>query len=520
LYWKSESHPLPEAFTSWMTDKGFQLETGATKLLGSAIGPSLTPAPTVQLALDIISRNDLWLDRLCSPLLKSQVAMSLLRVCGPGRAVYLARCTRPSVTTANIVRDGMEYPGPLKHFDNKMFQVVKARAQIQPNEWSSPLQKQIALPLRLGGCGFRSAFDSAHSAWFAAQAGAAEFMTKAFSKFDIPAVLEGPSPLALENEAALDLIKPRVGADVFPFLPPNPSQALVYYSEASNRAECPKLQRALTRSAEEKVASQFSNYGDIASKLLMQARTEKLAHLWKETVPQHPSLFLSDDQYSVNFRVEYGLPPVPAGALKRQCGMCNGCVLAHDHTHFINCPATAALRTRKHNTCTGIIATSVRDQHGTAALEVRNLWNKDRSKPDVDCWFGSRRYLLDFTNRNDLAPSHRGLDVISAAEREKIAHYQEMAVGVRASFVPFVTLAFGGFSSTALNFVRQLRQHGIARDPFDSAAVITRNMCRKIAIAIHRFNAVMYWEGIGKSSVLPAGGAFGGGRGLGVDGFD
>lgn len=92
------------------------------------------------------------------------------------------------------------------------------------------------------------------------------------------------------------------------------------------------------------------------------------------------------------------------------------------------------------------------------ALEPRNIWNKDRSKPDIDCWFGNRRYLLDFTNRNDLALSQRGHDVLHAAEREKIAHYKDMAVGLGASFVPFVTLVFGGFSSTALNFVRQLRQ--------------------------------------------------------------
>lgn len=41
-------------------------------------------------------------------------------------------------------------------------------------------------------------------------------------------------------------------------------------------------------------------------------------------------------------------------------------------------------------------------------------------------------------------------------------------------------------------------------------------MCRKIAITIHKFNAEMYEEGVGKSSIPMPAGAFGGG--LDVDG--
>lgn len=163
---------------------------------------------------------------------------------------------------------------------------------------------------------------------------------------------------------------------MFPFLPSRPSDSLLYYSDPQNLAECPKLQRALTRSAEEATASYFSNHRDADTAHFLKARCEPLAHLWKESVPVDPAFVLRDDQFALNLRVEFGLSPVPEAALEVRCGMCRSFVLARDNTHFINCDGNASLRTRKHNACSAHIAQAMRDLHGAARLESRNLWNK------------------------------------------------------------------------------------------------------------------------------------------------
>ena len=90
---------------------------------------------------------------------------------------------------------------------------------------------------------------------------------------------------------------------------------------------------------------------------------------------------------------------------------------------------------------------------------------------------------------------------MSAAEVDKSDHYRAMAVALRANFKPFVTNAFGGLANGALDFVRDMRRFGLSRSPLSSPVDVTRLMCRKLAIAIHRANYDMYEEGVVKSFV-------------------
>ncbi len=102
------------------------------------------------------------------------------------------------------------------------------------------------------------------------------------------------------------------------------------------------------------------------------------------------------------------------------------------------------------------------------------------------------RFILDFTCRNDASSSQQRRDIMAAAEREKIAHYRDMAIGLRATFVPFVTNAFGGFSPAALDFVRRMRRFGLSRDPLLTPMDVTRRMCRRIAIKVSGINLPVF----------------------------
>lgn len=444
--------------------------------------------------LKIIQRNDLFLSRLCSPLLTSQTALSLLRISGEGRAVYLSRCARPSITAA-----------ALKHHDHLKYQVVRSRGFIMPGEWTRDLQRLIALPLRLGGMGIRSAVHTADYAWFAAQAAAAPFITKALDKFFIFDHLNPRAPLLLETQAAQHHIRSTCSAEVQGLLPAEPSEVLLFYANPLRLVDQPKFQSALTKSAEESFANNISNHGDARTAGLMKARTEHLAYLWKDTVPLSPDLFLSDEQIAFNLRTEYGLQPVPEGVCVDRCGMCQQVSLAHDNTHFLNCSFNAGLRIRRHNDCVRILAEGLRELHCPVTIEPRKLSNKDRSRPDIDTWLGFKRILLDFTNRNDASLSQINHDIMSAAEADKTDHYEAMAVGLRAEFKPFVTNSFGGLANGAMDFVRSMRRFGLSRSPLSSPVDVTRLMCRRLAVAIHRANYDMYEEGVARSLVpIPA----------------
>ena len=133
--------------------------------------------------------------------------------------------------------------------------------------------------------------------------------------------------------------------------------------------------------------------------------------------------------------------------------MCQAVELARDNTHFSNCQYTALLRLRRHNNCTAHIADAWRALHGYAVMEPRKLSDNNRNRPDIDGFLGMNRFILDFTCRNDVSSSQLGRDIVGIAERNKIQHYRDMAIGLRATFVPFVTLAFGGFSPAAMEFV-------------------------------------------------------------------
>ena len=106
-----------------------------------------------------------------------------------------------------------------------------------------------------------------------------------------------------------------MGPDVSTLLPPDACSVLVHFADAQNQPDGAKFQHALTLSSDESFASSISNHRDARTAGLMRARTEKLAFLWKDTVPDSPDLVLSDEQVAFNLRTEYGLQPVPDGVL-------------------------------------------------------------------------------------------------------------------------------------------------------------------------------------------------------------
>jgi hypothetical protein len=140
-----------------------------------------------------------------------------------------------------------------------------------------------------------------------------------------------------------------------------------------------------------------------------------------------------------------------------------------------------------------------REPHVRAIDKIANKFY--RSRPDIDTWLGFKRILMDLTIRNDASGSQIGHDVMSAAEDDKIDHYTPMTVALRAEFKPFALNAFGGFAPGALDFVRSMRRFGLSRSPLSTPVDVTRLLCRRLAVAIHRANYDMYEEGVAKSFV-------------------
>jgi len=496
LYWHDSFAPLSADFLAWSRSAGIRCELGAVKVLGCPIGPAHASRALEAMALDIVKRNEKFFTRLSHPEMPVQLAFALLRLCGVPRWNYINRVLRPSaVAGANAI------------FDTWQTATILAKGEIREREWNEGLRRLISLPLRLGGMGIRYASDTSVFAWFAAQAASAEFLSGFLACFGIDTVPEPPSPLALETKTALDRIKASTRySQATITLPEAPGQSIRFYADPSNAEAIAGLQKALTSAAEESVANRISNRSDDSTAALIKSRCETLAHLWKETVPTDPSLVLSNSDFVSNLRVEFGLPPVPSEDLVDYCGMCGSVLLASDCTHFLNCKFNAAIITRRHNECTNIIANAIRDLQGYPTVEPRKLWNNNRTRPDIDAFISNKRFLIDFTCRNDFAPSNRSSDVMAVAEKEKIQHYSEMARVLRAHLLAFVCSAFGGFGKGALNFMRDLRHNGNSRNIGETPNDVVRFMCRRVAIAIHRVNGDAHSVGISRSrKPIPAG---------------
>ena len=354
LYWHDSSTPLSAEFLEWSRSVGIRCEFGAVKVLGCPIGPAHASHALEAMALDIVNRNEKFFTRLSHPEMPVQLAFALLRLCGVPRWNYINRVLRPSaVSSANA------------KFDAWQTSTILAKGEIRDSEWNDRLRRLISLPLRLGGMGIRYASDTSVFAWYTAQAAAAEFMSGFLVFFGIDTAPEPPSPLALENETALDRIKTATRLSRATLaLPEAPGRSIRFFADPSNSEAIAGLQKALTSAAEESVANRISNRSDDSTAALLKSRCETMAHLWKETVPTDPSLVLSNADFVSNLRVELGLLPVPKDELVDYCGMCGSVLLAIDCTHFLNCNSNAAIITRRHNECTNIIANAIRDLQG------------------------------------------------------------------------------------------------------------------------------------------------------------
>ena len=409
LYWHDSSTPLSAEFLEWSRSVGIRCEFGAVKVLGCPIGPAHASHALEAMALDIVNRNEKFFTRLSHPEMPVQLAFALLKVMRcPALELH-----QSSPSTVRRVERECKIP--------RVADVaILAKGEIRDSEWNDRLRRLISLPLRLGGMGIRYASDTSVFAWYTAQAAAAEFMSGFLVFFGIDTAPEPPSPLALENETALDRIKAATRLSRATLaLPEAPGRSIRFFADPSNSEAIAGLQKALTSAAEESVANRISNRSDDSTAALLKSRCETLAHLWKETVPTDPSLVLSNADFVSNLRVELGLLPVPKDELVDYCGMCGSVLLAIDCTHFLNCNSNAAIITRRHNECTNIIANAIRDLQGYPTVEPKKLWNSNRIRPDIDAFISNKRFLIDFTCRNDFAPSNRRSDVMEVAEKEK-----------------------------------------------------------------------------------------------------
>jgi hypothetical protein len=123
--------------------------------------------------------------------------------------------------------------------------------------------------------------------------------------------------------------------------------------------------------------------------------------------------------------------------------------------------------------------------------------NYERKKPDLDISIGLDRFLLDVAIIEPCEISHASSAArdphrcLITMEGTKIGKYAGMSADCRATFVPFVLNAFGGFGPAACRFLQQLRNYVSA---FNDPAVVpdlnpVDDLVRSITAVLHKGNA-------------------------------
>ena len=83
-----------------------------------------------------------------------------------------------------------------------------------------------------------------------------------------------------------------------------------------------------------------------------------------------------------------------------------------------------------------------------------------------------------------------------AAERRKLAHYQEMAQQQLATFVPFAIESYGAFGPLATQFMKRIANYALLSSPSFTVVSILSGLIQSLAVAVQRGNTEAIAHGL------------------------
>ena len=483
------SAPLPDGVAAALREAGVDLVEGrVTTLLGAPIGGD--PDALSAAALAVAESHAPFFERLVSPHLSVQEAMTLLRVCGVPKLGYLLRCARPSVTRAAAERfDALA--------DDALWRLLGIDAA---SELSPSVRQQAALPISRGGLGIFRATTTATPAWLAAQAQAARHLHEAGLAATERRVAESTQARDAFIRSFAEGGTSRADAAKLLPAPADASDLAAFVAEPDAAV---RLQHRLTALQHDRdfrallpPAGQRDRERDRARLLAVSAQG---AGTWLHAIPTHPHARLDDQSFRVAARLRLGLAPdqfMPAHC--RPCGVAAGC-LRSDPWHALSCVhLRSSAHTHRHDLVVKLLSKWIVRLGGTCVIEPHRLERPpdgSKRRPDLDVTLADKRYLVDVTVRHPAAPSraYRGargsLEVAAEAEREKTEYHRAATAAARgAQFVPFAVETFGGLGRQAAEFVKtvsaQMAQLAYTWAPREVVA----GLPTAVAVAIQRFN--------------------------------
>ncbi len=471
---------IDPALRNRMIDLGLRFVEANWLTLGVAISSSLpSNGDAARVAVqEAAAEHVKLLDTLADKAFSSQEAMLYLRCLASPAQVYAARTTPPDLflPTARAVDEAVQ-------------RTVQSRLGLELTPTSLT---QLRLPLRLGGLGLPSLESISYSAFVASLANAAPL----FARLDVP-ILDS----VLYN--AVDSITNAAPATI-EHLPPSRDEDLKrpdlynerfteYFSQttAAGALLHPPigLQKILFRSLQDRwhqgwrdqAATPFENRR-------ITSLCRKLASAWLGVFPEDAETTIQDDQWSICVRHHLDLPL--ASVMPKNCA-CGAVLAAKSRCHLMTCKHQRGNgHIQRHDAVLKVIQNAINNAGGRAYVQVRDLSDAKRLRPDLECAIGDKNLLADVQVIHPATRSRlRQRQPTANAAREKSAKYRALygEQKAHADFVPLIFETYGGFGKSARDFCSRVSEQAVASG-FSSRRAVA-SLISRVAIAIQRGNA-------------------------------
>lgn len=406
-------------------------------------------------------------------MLPTQVACQLLRVAYLPRATFLSRALPPHITQP-----------ALQEFDRFVLDELRKILDLNP---SLPLaaQKQLRLPMRLTGFGYRSIAALANIAFYSSSTAAAP-ATK--SVLNTPAAANTPMVRALE--AAHAVIVRQGGTDTEGvFSAPYQGFRTLLDAKVPPRT---KVQKLLTAQKEQQDFNEW--FAALAShdQTRVRAINKPGTMLWVHALPTNQHLRMTNAETQLAYRFFLGLPS--ADRLPSNCAC--GALLTTTHAHSCHYNRNRSVRER-HDQIVETVAYISRMLEFSCRIEPYEYQVDHSRRPDLAITKYNSRTMVDVSVTHPLSPSlisvRRPAEV---RERQKVQLYQSLANIEGYQFYPFVTTSFGWIPTLSQNLLRSFLYPVAERNSHHSCSISLPKAFQMISVALQRGNAQVALQGI------------------------
>jgi hypothetical protein len=427
-------------------EKGMKIESECCIIGGTPMGPCRQKVQAA--AFKIAQKSVRFFAALQHENMTTAVADRLLRLCGVPRMQYLARVGFPG-----------EYEQALTFFDERVKEAARRQAGLQDQLESAAVSTQQATPLRHAGFAFRKYNDSlCFFAFVGACAGAAPHIQRLCP--------EGlPPTFAAALQRALPIVRERIdGATAETFLPPvsNANQSLLFYQTEPGKSAAIKLQRTLTRAADDFQANITLRRSSPMDRARYFACTAPYASSWlSDPFLAQP---MNSEAHGAACKLRLNQPITHL----TEC-FC-GADMTNDPWHVLSHKGGAEA-IRRHDEIVDKLADAIQRAGGQAWIEPRQDFLDDRRRTDIFAMLGAKAYHIDVcvthpTSRSYITQACQGsLASTSRAVQRKRRRFGALAAAEGATLVPFIVETFGGFGNEARALISDIAIYAANNSP-------------------------------------------------------